>query len=306
MAKSAANNPVTAPAIGVVGGGALGTLLASRFLAHGGDVRVVTRSGGSRHLDLKRDHPEVRLGHDFAALEGTDLVFLCVKAYHTQDVARSLAALRLGKAAVCSLQNGWGNLDLLEEALPSLPLLAGATSLGAYLDDRGLLHATDRGTTVIAPWRPADLPAAERAAALIRDTGLLSEARPDARAVLWRKLVLNSAVNPITALAHCTNGTLLQELSLFEIASRAAREATQLGESLGLMGPDFDPEEALRAILRETAGNLSSMREDLSRRRRTEIEEITGAIVRLAEKAGQPVPVQSALLTLVRAAKRRL
>jgi 2-dehydropantoate 2-reductase len=64
--------------------------------------------------------------------------------------------------------------------------------------------------------------------------------------------------------------------------------------------------QALRAILRETAGNLSSMREDLSRGRRTEIEEITGAIVRLAERAGQPVPVQNALLTLVRAAERRL
>jgi len=179
-------------------------------------------------------------------------------------------------------------------------------SLGAYLDDRGLLHAADRGTTVIAPWRPADLPAAERAVALIRETGLLSEVRPDARAVLWRKLVLNSAVNPVTALAHCTNGALIQELSLFEIARRAAREATQVGGNLGLLDPDFDPEDALRAILRETAGNLSSMREDLARGRRTEIEEITGAIVRLAEKAGQSVPVQSALLVLVRAAERRL
>jgi 2-dehydropantoate 2-reductase len=306
MAESVANNPKPAPVIGIVGGGALGTLLASRFLARGADVRVVTRSSGSRHLELKRDHPAVRLGHDFGALEGTELVFLCVKAYHTRDVARSLTSLHLDKVAICSLQNGWGNLDLLDQALPSLPLLAGATSLGAYLDDLGLLHATDRGTTVIAPWRPTDLPAAERAVAMIRDTGLLSEARPDARAVLWRKLVLNSAVNPITALAHCTNGALLQELSLFEIARRAAREACQVGESLELLDPDFDPEEALRAILRETAGNLSSMREDLARGRRTEVEEITGAIVSLGEKAGQPTPVQSALLTLVRAAERRL
>jgi 2-dehydropantoate 2-reductase len=306
MAESIASHPTPAPAIGIVGGGALGTLLASRFLERGADVRVVTRSSGSRHLDLKRDHPGVRLGHDFGALEGTDLLFLCVKAYHTRDVARSLASIRLDKVAICSLQNGWGNLDLLDEALPALPLLAGATSLGAYLDDLGLLHATDRGTTVIAPWRPSDFPAAERASTMIRDTGLLSEARPDARAVLWRKLVLNSAVNPITALAHCTNGALLSELSLFEIARRAAREAAQVGESLGLLDADFDPEEALRAILRETAGNLSSMREDLARGRRTEIEEITGAIVRLAEKSGRPTPVQSALLTLVRAAERRL
>ncbi|HZI89225.1 MAG TPA: 2-dehydropantoate 2-reductase [Candidatus Polarisedimenticolia bacterium] len=298
--------PPLAETIGIVGGGALGTLLASRFLARGAEVRIVTRSGGSRHDDLKREHPEVRLGHDFAALEGAALIFLCVKAFHTRDVARSLGSLKLATASVCSLQNGWGNLELLDQALPSLPLLAGATSLGAYLDDRGLLHATDRGTTVVAPWRPADFGAAERAAHLIRATGLLSEARPDARAVLWRKLVLNSAVNPVTALGHCTNGALLQEPALFEIARGAAREAARVGARLGLLDPDFDPEDALRAILRETAGNLSSMREDLARGRRTEVEEITGAVVRLAQQTGESAPVQNALLTLLRAAERRL
>ncbi len=292
--------------VGIVGGGALGTFLASRFLGRGGDVRIVTRAGGSRHDELKREHPHVRLSHDFGALEGAELIFLCVKAFHTKDVARSLAGLSLGKASVCSLQNGWGNLDVLDQALPGTPLLAGATSLGAYLDDRGLLHSTDRGTTVVAPWRPSESARAERAAELIRTTGLLAEARPDARAVLWRKLVLNSAVNPVTAIAHCTNGALLQESTLFEIARRAALEGAQVGERLGLLGADFDPEDALRAILRETASNLSSMREDLSRGRRTEIEEITGAIVNLAGEHKMATPVQSALLTLVRAAERRL
>jgi 2-dehydropantoate 2-reductase len=292
--------------IGIVGGGALGTLLASRFLGHGWDVRVVTRSGGSRHEALKRDHPEIRLGSDFGILDGTSLVFLCVKAFHTKDVARSLASHHLRDASVCSLQNGWGNMEILDEALPRLPLLAGATSLGAYLDDHGLLHATDRGTTIVAPWRSRDQAAAERAAEALRETGLLAEARPDAHPVLWQKLVLNSAVNPVTAIAHCANGALLREPALFEIARGAAREGAGVGQALHMVDRGYDPEESLRAILRETAGNLSSMREDLSRGRRTEIEEITGAIVRLGEEASVPVPIQSALLTLVRAAEHRL
>jgi 2-dehydropantoate 2-reductase len=293
------------PSIGIVGGGALGTLLASRFLAKGTDVRVVSRAGGSRQDALKRDHPSLQSGSDFGILDGTSLVFLCVKAFHTKDVSRSLAALRLRDTSVCSLQNGWGNMEILDKALPALPILAGATSLGAYLDDLGLLHATERGTTVVAPWRRGDFSAAERAVGFLRGTGLLAEAHPDARTVLWRKLVMNSAVNPVTALAACVNGALALEPGLFEIARLAAREATRVGESLGIVDPDFDPEEALRSILRETAGNLSSMREDLSRGRRTEIEEITGAIVALAAQAGTAVPVQTALLTLVRAAERR-
>ncbi len=294
-----------AQSIGIVGGGALGTLLASRFLANGADVRLVSRAGGSRHESLRGDNPSLQSGSDFGILHGAGLVFLCVKAFHTKDVARSLAALRLSDTSVCSLQNGWGNMEILDQALPDIPLLAGATSLGAYLDDRGLLHATDRGTTVVAPWRPGDFTSAESAVASLRDTGLPAEARHDARAALWRKLVLNSAVNPVTAIAHCANGALMREPGLFEIARLAAREATRVGDTLGVVDPDFDPEDALRSILHETAGNHSSMLEDLSRGRRTEIEEITGAIVTLAESAGVPVPVQEALLTLVRAAERR-
>lgn len=290
--------------IGIVGGGALGTLLASRLLAAGANVRVVARSG-SRHEALKRDHPSLRTGAEFGIVSGVDLLFLCVKAYHTRDVARSVAALGLKRATVCSLQNGWGHMELLDQALPHLQLLAGATSLGAYLDERGALHATEGGTTILAPWRPEDIDQAERAALVLRSAGLAAEVRPDARAVLWRKLVLNSAVNPVTALARCANGVLLQESGLFEIARQAAREATRVGRKLGMLDPGFNPDEALPAILRETAANLSSMREDLSRGRRTEIEEITGSVVRLAETAGEPAPVQGALLTLVRAAERR-
>ena len=295
-----------ADSIGIVGGGALGTLLASRFLDAKAEVRIVTRSGGSRHDAMKHEHSSLQTSAEFGILAECELVFLCVKSYHTKEVARALGSTRLKQTPVCSLQNGWGHMELLDAELPSLPLLAAATSLGAYLDDRGLLHATDRGITVVAPWRPAELPAAGRAAECLRSTGLLAEARPDARSVLWRKLVLNSAVNPVTALARCTNGTLLLESTLFEIARGAAREAARVGLRLGVLDKDFDPEEALRAILKETAANSSSMKEDLARGRRTEIEEITGAIVRAAESVGEPVPIQTALLTLVRAAERRL
>ena len=295
-----------ADSIGIVGGGALGTLLATRFLGAQAEVRVVTRAGGSRHDVLKQEHASLQTGGDFGLLKDCDLVFVCVKAYHTKDVARSLSSAKLSHPAVCSLQNGWGHMELLEAALPGLPILAAATSLGAYLDDHGLLHATDRGTTVVAPWRPAQLEAAGRAAERLRSTGLLAEVRPDARSVLWRKLVLNSAVNPITALARCTNGELLHVLSLFEIARGAAHEAARVGQRLGVLGSDFDPEESLRAILKETASHSSSTKEDLTRGRRTEIEEITGAIVRQAASLGASVPIQAALLTLIRAAEGRL
>ena len=293
-----------ADTIGIVGGGALGTLLASRFLAAKGDVRVLVRSP-SRLDRLKRDYPALRVGTETELLRGSDLVLLCVKAYDVATVAASLATLDLREAAIASLQNGWGHMEILAAALPRLPLLAGATSLGAYLDERGSLHSAEDGKTLVAPWRPGDLARAERAAEALRGAGLKAESCSDARAVLWRKLVLNSAVNPLTALAHCTNGTLAREPALFAIAEEAAREAARVGWKLEVLEKAFDPLAALRSVLRETAENRSSMLEDLGRGRRTEVEEITGAVVRLAGEIGECAPVQAALLTLIRTAEGR-
>jgi 2-dehydropantoate 2-reductase len=206
---------------------------------------------------------------------------------------------------ICSLQNGWGNLQILAGRIPESRLLAGATSIGAYLDDAGCLHESADGLTVIAPWRPADASTAERAVAFLRRAGLRAESRPDALAVVFRKLLLNSAVNPVTALANRPNRALLDEPALFRIAERAALEAARVGWRLNLLPRDFDAGGALRAILSETRGNRSSMLEDLTRGRRTEIEEIAGAMVGLAAKTGEVVPVQRALLALVRAAEGR-
>lgn len=289
--------------VGIVGGGALGTFLMARFAAARLDVRAVVRSPARRAV-LARQFPTVATDPDASSLRDVHLAFLCVKAYDTIAVAGMLASAGLRDVAICSLQNGWGNLEVLAEKLPESPLLAGATSVGVYLNEQGALHESAEGSTVIAPWRPADAPWAERAAALLRRAGLTADARPAARAVLFRKLLLNSAVNPVTALAMRSNGALLDEPVLLRIAERAALEAARVGWRLNLLPHEFDPALALRSILSETRGNRSSMMEDLARGRRTEIEEIEGAVVRLAGEVGEAVPVQRALLTLVRAAER--
>ena len=274
-----------AETIGIVGGGALGTLLASRLLAARADVRVVVRSA-SRHAALIRDYPTLAAGPDSELLQGSEIVFLCVKAYYTEEVARSLSSLRLRDTAICSLQNGWSHMEFLATALPGLPLLAGATSMGAYLDEQGSLRSTEEGETYVAPWRDTDMRWAERAVAFMKRAGLSADTRPDARAVLWRKLVLNSAVNPVSALALCPNGTLLKERSLLRIAEHAALEAARVGWKMKVLDPNFDPAGALRSILQETAGNRSSMMEDLCRGRRTEIEE-TAQGVHLPPRIGK-------------------
>jgi 2-dehydropantoate 2-reductase len=291
-----------AESIGIVGGGALGTLLMTRLSAGGADVRAVVRNR-ARVERLGRDLPHVTLSPDASGLTPASIVFLCIKAYDTEAAAGALAALPFPRTAVCSLQNGWGNLEALEAKLPGAPLLAGATTLGAYLDEAGTLHASEAGVTRIAPWSGTSPSRAEEAVGLLRAAGLAAEATDDARGILWRKLTLNAAVNPLTALAMRPNGSLLETPSLLRLAERAALEAALVGERLGCLPGPWDPLPALHALLAETRENRSSMAQDLARGRRTEVESIAGAAVVAGERLGVAVPVLRSLLHLVRAAE---
>lgn len=290
--------------IGIVGGGALGTLLLTRLSAAGVPVRALVRNPG-RIERLGRDVPEAVLSTDVSGLRDLPLLFLCIKSYDTQATAEELSALFPSRTAICSLQNGWGNLETLESALPGAPLLAGATTLGAYLDDEGTLHASCAGKTKIAPWGSTPPARAGEAVRVLTSVGLSAENSADARGILWRKLTLNAAVNPLTAIARCPNGMLLEEPGLLRFAERAALEAAEAGARSGVLRDPWDPLPALHALLAETRSNYSSMAQDIARARRTEIDSIAGAVVEAAERTGAGAPVLHALHALLRAAEGR-
>lgn len=288
-----------AETIGIVGAGSLGTLLALKLQKAGHSVSVLARSPGRRE-SLRRDG--VRSESDPASLRGATLVFLCVKSYDTAGAVPALRALE-PVTGICSLQNGWGNLDLLEAELPGVPLIAGATALGAYFDETGAFHASTEGSTTLAPWGTTEFRWAEYAATLLESAGLRAEAARDARPVLWRKLVLNAAVNPVSALSGRPNGAILGSGALRRVADAAAMEAARVGVALGYLDPAFDPVPALTRLLEETRENRSSMAQDLERLRRTEVDAILGSIVRAAAERGERVPVLESLAVLIRVAE---
>jgi 2-dehydropantoate 2-reductase len=294
-----------AETIGVVGAGALGTLLATRLLRAGHAVRVLVRSEARREA-LRREAHALIAERDPASLQGASLLFLCVKAYDTAGAARAIAmvaARASGGPGICTLQNGWDHMATLESTLPGTPLVAGATALGAYFDAAGTLHASTEGATFLAAWDGTERRWAEYAAGVLAGAGLHAEARGEARMILWRKLALNAAVNPLTALLNRSNGAILETPSLLRLARAAAAEAARVGVRLGHLPADFDPLPLLDGLLHETRANRSSMAEDLARGRHTEADAILGAVVRGGREAGEATPVLDALLALMRAAE---
>lgn len=289
-----------AETIGVLGAGALGTLLATRLHRAGHTVHVYARDPVRREA-LGREGSSIQIESLPEGLSPASLIFLCVKSYDTTVAAKAIAGVGL-TGGICSLQNGWGNLEILEAALPRSPLIAGATSLGAYLDDSGALHSSSQGTTRFAPWRNTEFRWAEFAATLFDGAGFKADASRNAAETLWRKLAMNAAVNPLSALSGRPNGAILQSAPLLRVAEAAAREAARVGIRSGHLESGFDPIPLLRTLLQDTDENRSSMAEDLAHGRRTEVDDIVGAVVRAGRHVGEPVPVLEAIWALLRAA----
>jgi len=196
-------------------------------------------------------------------------------------------------------------METLASMLPGTPLVAGATALGAYFDSGGALHTSVDGPTFLAPWDGTERRWAEYAASVLESAGIHADAHGEVKAVLWRKVCLNAAVNPLTALLDCPNGALLERPALLRVARAAAAEAARAGMRLGRLPIGFDPEPLLEGLLHDTRANRSSMAEDLARGRRTEADAIVGAATRAGLEAGEPTPVLDALLALIVAAETR-
>ena len=127
------------------------------------------------------------------------------------------------------------------------------------------------------------------------------ESSGDVEALVWGKIVINAAINPITALLNISNGQLLEIQPARNLAAGIVREAVAVVVALGIQLPYPDPQVAMEAVARRTAANRSSMLQDIQRGAPTEIDAICGAIVRTGEQTGVPTPLNRALWQLVKA-----
>lgn len=228
-----------------------------------------------------------------------ELVLVCVKAYDTAGAACHVAQFAGPSSRVVSIQNGIGNAEALVAEVGCERVFCAATAVGATLVGEGRVRHAGGTRLTVAPVSVAQSAAAARLCALFRATGLDADAAPDAAALVWSKAILNAAINPLTAIHGVPNGALVEREDLASQLADAAREGQSVAVAAGVRLAYTDAVSEARRICAETAGNLSSMLQDVRRGRRTEIREIAGAIVAEAGRRGVPVPVLSELLARV-------
>lgn len=280
--------------IAVLGAGALGCLYAAYLSRTSHEVWLLSRRPLAGVVVDGRHYPRVLLG----APDRCDLLLLFVKAY---DTAAALAGAPSASVA-CTLQNGWGNADLLEARYGAERVLAGTTAQGATLLGPGEVRHAGRGDTRLGPWAPGGpaARAAGEAGALLQEAGLGPvQVLEDPRPALWAKLAVSCAINALTALHDVENGALLEDAALRGMMEEAAREAGRVALANGVSLPE-EPAAAAERVAAATAANRSSMLQDLTRGRQTEVDAINGAIVRLAAARGLDAPVNRRLWEAIR------
>ncbi len=268
---------------------------------------LLAREGVRVSFQGRELHRQIPVAAAAGELGPADLAIVLVKAYATEDAAAHAAPCLTPHCAILTLQNGLGNYEAIAAHVPREQVLAGTIVTGCATEGPGRVRISGVGPIVLgSPFGNPEL--AARIAQLLGCywEGVTHE--PGVEAALWRKVVVNSAVNPLTALTGLPNGALLTEAGLRRTVGLIAREVTAVAAALGLElypGDPAGPVAAVEAVCRLTGGNLSSMLQDLAAGRRTEVDQICGEVVRRAEALGQAAPLCLAMAALVSAAEKR-
>jgi len=288
----------------IVGTGALACLFASRLSAAGVAVTMLgtwpeglaaLQNNGVRTEGLDSAGP-VQVTADSAACTGVKLALVLVKSWQTARAAGQLAQCLAADGLALTLQNGLGNREKLEATLGAQRVALGVTTTGATLLAPGLVRPGGEG--VVSVGRHPQLPPL---LALLQRAGFEVQSVPAAEGLLWSKLVINVAINPLTALLGVQNGELLKRPSARLLMGQAAHEAAAVAANLDIALTFSDPAAAAEQVACRTATNISSMLQDLRRGAPTEIGAICGAVVEAGAKVAVPTPVNRTLTFLVKA-----
>jgi 2-dehydropantoate 2-reductase len=251
-------------------------------------IRVVQSAGDERFL--------VRVVGDPADVVGARAALVLVKSWQTRRAAEMLSACLDPEGVALTLQNGLGNLETLSARLGGERTALGVTTWGATLVAPGTVRPGGAGSVYLAAH-----PRLEAIAPLLQAASFEVQWVDDLEGMVWGKLAVNSAINPLTALLGMPNGELLQRPGAREVMRSAAEEVEAVAGALGIRMPFAEAGEQARLVAERTGANRSSMLQDVLRGAPTEIDAICGAVVRYGEARGVPTPVNRMLWDLVRA-----
>ena len=294
----------------IVGTGAMASLFAARLASSGIQVKMLgtwlesiqtLNESGVRLTDndgSEKIYP-VKATQDPQECAESRFAIVLVKSYQTRRVAGQLKSCLANDGLALTLQNGLENDTTLAAVLGEDRVSIGVTTIGATLIEPGWVRYGGDGIINLTQHARVN-PLRD----ILTQSGFVVETVEDAESLVWGKLVVNAAINPLTALLRIPNGELIARPSAHKLMNLIAQETANVAAAIGVHLPYTDPVSVVESVAERTAYNKSSMLKDVLRGSPTEIDAINGAIVTIGEKENVPVQLNRTLWLLINAIDR--
>jgi len=227
----------------------------------------------------------VKLLKDFRR---ANLTIICVKAYTLESVCMQLISLSHSPEVILLMMNGMGLVEIAKKHLTSVSIYHASITHGANLSGL-LLEHTGKGTILIGDIDQLD---DNKHSAIRSLIPILNQALPhtfwneNQQASLWRKLLINSIINPLSSLYRVKNGEISSNFKIHAHAKRLSKELAPVIEHY-LPGQSWQVifDEVL-CVAEQTSNNRSSMLKDIEANRPTELDFINGYLLQRAAQLG--------------------
>jgi 2-dehydropantoate 2-reductase len=302
--------------IAIIGAGAMGCLFGGKLSAKDNEVWLMDideeqiKAINTNGLKIEEKDPNTGLIKDvlYENLKATsnprdvgvvDLAIIFVKSINTGKAILSNIEMFDKSTYILTLQNGLGNVDAILNYASEAHVIAGTTSHGATMLEKGHIKHAGNGKTVIGELDGNKSVGLEKVLKVLKDAEIDTDISENIQGVIWDKLLVNIGINAITGICNVKNGEIALNLKLKELMELAVLEAYEIAKAKGVLLNFKDPVAHTLEVSKATSENKSSMLQDVQNSRKTEIEMINGAIVSEGIKYSINTPVNKMLTNLI-------
>lgn len=301
--------------IAIMGAGAIGSVIGGMLGRKGHKVTLI---GRKPHIDTIRKNGLHISGiwgdftvHTLNAVtepphEYQDIIFLTVKSFDTVKAAKETMPMVGTNTVVVSIQNGLGNIETLVEIFGKEKIIGGMAIFGAILHEPGNVKVTVIASETLVGELDSSLTSRIKDIADILDSaGIPAKTSDNIMRDIWHKVLYNIALNPLSAIFGVSYGEIADNSHTRWLIKQMISEAFQVAkvsdQSLGINTSDEYLEILWNQKLPPTRDHKSSMLQDILHGKKTEIDYINGAIIKLGAKHGVETPYNSAIASMVKA-----
>ncbi|HLN60630.1 MAG TPA: ketopantoate reductase family protein [Symbiobacteriaceae bacterium] len=296
--------------IAIMGSGATGTYYGAKLARAGYDVLFVARGA---HLDALQTKglsvvgqeefhlPHVQATNAPAAVGPVDLILFCVKAYDTDEAARLIQPLVGPETVVLPIQNGVDNVERIGSLIGPEHLIGGLCRISVDIPQPGTVRLNSPFKEIIFGEMNGS-PSARTAAIarMLERAEIPHKLSGDIRKEIWNKFTFITAMSGITGATRLPIGPIREVAEAYDLYGKIAAEVVAVGRAEGVDLDRHLPDELMAQGRALAAGLKASLLVDLERGRRTEVETLQGAVVRLGRKHGIPTPVTDVIYALLK------